>query len=161
MAQQFWTIGMMEGAQPVSPPSRCCVCFAAGTRIATERGSAAVEALESGRAVVTLGGGIGRVDRVEGCGRDAAVVRIGAGSLGGGLPVRDLVVAAGHRVVVRSGLAMDLFDMPEVLVAADRLTGVAGVTLDAAHGARCYRLRLGAPAFVFANGVPVELADAA
>jgi hypothetical protein len=84
------------------------VCFAAGTRIQTATGEVAVEALQPGDRVVTLGGrGLpvkpvlwvgrrhvvlaGRADAAE-----MAPIRIKAGALGPNTPKRDLVVSPDH-----------------------------------------------------------------
>ena len=81
------------------------VCFAAGTRIATDRGEVAVERLRPGDVVLTAAGEMvpalwvgrrhvtlaGRANAAE-----MAPVRIRAGALGAGLPRRDLLVSPDH-----------------------------------------------------------------
>jgi hypothetical protein len=58
-------------------------------------------------------------------------VRIAAGSLGRGLPCRDLRLSPQHRIVVRSKIvARMLKSGEEALVAAKHLVGSRGVTLD-------------------------------
>jgi len=80
-------------------------CFAAGTHIRTERGEVPVESLRHGDSVVLADG---RVSPVKWVGRRAmdcrrhpdprAVwpVRVAAGALGSGLPVRDLMLSPDH-----------------------------------------------------------------
>ena len=80
-------------------------CFAAGTRIRTEHGEIAVEALREGDTVILADG---RTETVIWLGRrtvDCAhhqaqetvwPVRVRAGALGAGLPVRDLVLSPEH-----------------------------------------------------------------
>lgn len=83
------------------------VCFAAGTRIATPRGEVPVEALRPGDLVLTLDQGpqpllwVGRRQTVFGHGNHRhRPVRIAAGSMGQGLPRRDLRVSPQHRLLV-------------------------------------------------------------
>ena len=49
------------------------------------------------------------------------------GSLGNGMPTRDLTVSRQHRFLVRSRIVRRMFDCDEVLVAAHRLTELDGV----------------------------------
>lgn len=54
-------------------------------------------------------------------------IRIAAGALGFGLPVRDMVVSPQHRMLIEGPRAEMLFGEAEVLVAATHLTRLAGV----------------------------------
>jgi hypothetical protein len=58
-------------------------------------------------------------------------IRISAGALGPGLPDRDLLVSPQHRILVRSKIALRMFNSSEVFVAAKHLMGVDGI--DIAH----------------------------
>ncbi len=87
------------------------VCFAAGTRILTERGEVAVECLAEGDQVVTLDGGERRACPVRWLGRrrlnlsahpnpeSAAPVRIRAGAFAEAVPSRDLLVSPDHAIL--------------------------------------------------------------
>ncbi|GGE03612.1 intein N-terminal splicing region [Gemmobacter megaterium] len=107
-------------------------CFTPGTLIATPRGEIPVEDLREGDRVITRDNGIqqirwtGRRDMSAG---DFAVaphlrpVLIRKGSLGNGLPERDMMVSPNHRLLVANDRTALYFDEHEVLVAAKHLVG--------------------------------------
>ena len=88
----------------IDPGTAVLVCFLAGTRIAVPGGTAAVETLRAGDPVLTADGrtvpvrwmGMTRVSTL--CADPATVmpVRITAGALADGVPVRDLSVSPDH-----------------------------------------------------------------
>ncbi len=92
------------------------VCFAAGTRIETEQGEIAVEALRIGDQVLTLDGDQRAFRPVRWIGRRrlrlrahpeprlAAPIRIGAGAFDANVPHRDLVVSPDHAIHVGGAL---------------------------------------------------------
>ena len=95
------------GAGPVTVGG--ATCYLHGTRIATPRGEVAVEALAEGDLVLTAGGQgkpVRWVGRRSFAGRFLAAnpaldpVRLCAGSLGGGLPRRDLLVSGKHAMML-------------------------------------------------------------
>lgn len=113
------------------------ICFATGTLIDTDRGQIPVETLAPGDRVVTRDHGYqpliwtGRRDlnaaEVAAC-PGIAPIRIARGALGGGLPLRDLMVSPRHRMLV-SALGADLmFGEREVLICAEDLLGLPGIT---------------------------------
>jgi hypothetical protein len=117
------------------------ICFTPGTRIDTDRGPVAVEDLRPGDRVLTRDHGFrplvwtGRRDLPAAAVArwpELAPVRIAAGALGAGLPVRDLVVSPGHRMLVAGARAEVLFGEREVLVAAADLVGLPGIARQAA-----------------------------
>jgi hypothetical protein len=101
-------------------------CYCAGTRIATPGGEVAVEALRIGDAVLTADG---RAEPVHWIGRRGyggrflagrrhlLPIRFAAGSLGGGLPRRDLLVSPSHAMLLDG-----------MLVPAEVLCGLPGIT---------------------------------
>lgn len=115
------------------------VCFAQGTEIQTRDGPVPVEKLQVGMMVCTrdagdqpirwigsstLGpGSLSRKPRLR-------PVRIPAGALGLGMPAKDLVVSPQHRVLLRAGLAREMFGSDEVLVPARLLCGTRGIAVD-------------------------------
>ena len=59
--------------------------------------------------------------------RDPKPVFVKAGSLGNGLPERDMLLSPNHKVLLVDVNAELLFDDREVLVAAKHLVGKAGI----------------------------------
>ena len=105
-------------------------CFTPGTAIATRTGVCAVEALKVGDRVITRDNGLQEIrwigQRALDYGQLAAAghlrpVLIGKGSLGHGLPERDMLVSPNHRILVPSDRTMLPFAEHEVLVAAKHL----------------------------------------
>ncbi|GAB1377177.1 Hint domain-containing protein [Pararhodobacter aggregans] len=113
------------------------ICFTPGTLIDTTRGRVAVEELVAGDRVLTRDHGYqpltwtGRRDlsMADLAGSpEVGPVRIAAGSLGRGLPERDLTVSPRHRMLVTGARAELMFGEREVLVAAQDLLGLPGVS---------------------------------
>lgn len=115
-------------------------CFTPGTLIDTDQGPRPVEALSPGDRVLTRDHGY---RELVWTGRKAlpaaavsawpglAPVRIAAGALGAGVPVRDLLVSPRHRMLVTGARAEVMFGEREVLVAAGDLVGLPGISRDA------------------------------
>ncbi|SFC68507.1 Ca2+-binding protein, RTX toxin-related [Pseudooceanicola nitratireducens] len=111
-------------------------CFTPGTLIATPRGEVPVETLREGDRVITRDNGIQEIrwfGHKDLMGRELLQkehlkpVLIQKGSLGYGLPERDMLVSPNHRVLVNNDKTALYFEEREVLVAAKHLTGLAGV----------------------------------
>ncbi|MGI3171423.1 Hint domain-containing protein [Pseudooceanicola sp. C21-150M6] len=111
-------------------------CFTPGTLIATPRGEVPVESLREGDRVITRDNGIQEIRWLgmkDLAGRELLKaehlqpVLIQKGSLGYGLPERDMLVSPNHRVLVNNDKTALYFEEREVLVAAKHLTGLAGV----------------------------------
>lgn len=114
-------------------------CFARGTRLMTPFGETELQDLTVGDLVHTLDEGplpiiwIGHrsLTTAELAARpNLRPVVIRSGALRGDLPLRDLVVSPQHRVLVRSRIALKMFDQSEVLVAAKHLVGLPGIEID-------------------------------
>ncbi|WP_439154675.1 Hint domain-containing protein [Yoonia sp.] len=113
-------------------------CFTPGTLIATPQGARLVENLTVGDRVQTRDNGI---QTIVWAGRKAVShanliiapelrpVRIDAGALGNGVPVRDMLVSPNHRILIVSELAELYFGQSEVLVAAKHLTHRDGIDI--------------------------------
>ncbi|MGV6847971.1 MAG: Hint domain-containing protein [Marinibacterium sp.] len=141
-------------------------CFGQGTRIATRSGEIAVEDLTIGDLLCTADGSCKPLRLVlsqtvnEHQLRDAPglrPVRITAGALGGGLPVRDLIVSPQHRMLVDSRIARRMFGNDEVLVTAKKLTALPGIARDRrARAVTYYHLVLDRHDVLIAEGAPSE-----
>jgi hypothetical protein len=109
-------IDAMTGGNPIvypTNPLNGAPCFAAGTKIATPMGDVAVEALTAGDVVLLATGGAAPVRWVghrrvrlsrHPAPASAAPVRIEAGALGGGVPVRTLRVSPDHALFLDGAL---------------------------------------------------------
>jgi hypothetical protein len=162
---RFTEVGDDDSLGPIIDNISLLVCFAGGTRILTPRGDVAIEALRVGDLVETSDGpqvlqwiGTRQVSAAELAANDKLrPVRIGAGALGTGLPRRDLLVSRQHRMLTRARLAERMFDVPEALVAAIRLTELPGIALDSGSGPLSYyHLLFDTHRVVFAEGAPSE-----
>ncbi len=141
-------------------------CFVAGSHIDTEYGERPVEELEQGDLVRT-GDGVLRPLRLilhrhlrpEELERAPGLrpVRIMAGSLGAGLPKRDLLVSPQHRMLVKSIIARRMVGADEVFVSARKLSALPGVFTEAApEGLTYYHLVFDQHEVIFAEGAPTE-----
>ena len=111
-------------------------CFTPGTLIATPKGEMPVESLRPGDRVITRDNGI---QEIRWTGKKAMdwgalvanphlrPIMIRQGSLGNGLPERDMMVSPNHRVLVANDRTALYFDEHEVLVAAKHLVGARGI----------------------------------
>ncbi|MGV6847939.1 MAG: Hint domain-containing protein [Marinibacterium sp.] len=141
-------------------------CFASGTMIATPAGETLIESLSAGDLVLTVDHGpqpirwIGSraLTRAELTAKPRLrPIRITAGALGSGLPLRDLRVSAQHRMLVRSAIAVRMFNAHEVLIPAHKLVGVPGIDVDdAAETVTYHHMLFDRHEIVTAEGAPSE-----
>ena len=131
------------------------VCFLAGTMIATPAGAVAIERLAINDPVLTADG---RAQPVRWVGRQTVAtvfadplrsfpIRIAAGALGQGLPVRDLLVSPDHALFLEG-----------VLVQAGALINGTTIVREAAMPERFtyFHVELADHALILAEGVPAE-----
>ena len=120
-----------KNIENVIPP-----CFTPGTLVATPRGERLVEELREGDKILTRDNGIqeirwiGRTDLTRSqlmASPHLKPVLIKAGSLGNGLPERDMLVSPNHRMLVANERTALYFEEHEVLVAAKHLVDNRGV----------------------------------
>lgn len=141
------------------------VCFTPGTLIATPRGEVPVEQLRVGDKVVTRDNGLQEI-RWMGAKHmgwhDFAAnphlrpVMVKAGSLGNGLPERDMMLSPNHRVLVANDRTALYFDEHEVLVAAKHLIGGAGIQPVASMGTTYIHFMCDQHEVVLSNGAWTE-----
>lgn len=134
-------------------------CYAAGTRILTDRGEVPVESLRAGDMLVTLGLGGSWLRPVRWVGhrrvdtrrhaRPGAVnpVRLRAGALGAGVPYRDLLVSPDHALYLDG-----------VLVPASALVNGETIRQEAPAGGRItyFHIELDCHDVILADGAPAE-----
>ena len=129
-------------------------CFAEGTHIATEHGPVAVEDLAEGMGVITARGDIAPIAwlgrRRVACRShprpgDAFPVRIRAGAVGPGLPVRDLLLSPDHAVFIAG-----------VLIPVRYLVNGTSIAQERVDAVTYYHLELAAHDVVLAEGLPCE-----
>ncbi len=105
-------------------------CFTPGTSIATPRGEIPIEDLRPGDRVITRDNGLQEIRWVGrrtldwktlAVNRHLRPILIRQGSLGHGLPERDMLVSPNHRMLVANERTALYFDEHEVLVSAKHL----------------------------------------
>jgi hypothetical protein len=130
-------------------------CFSAGTRILTENGEAPVETLKIGDRVMTLSGEakpIRWIGRRAYSGsfiagkRNVLPIRVGAGALRDGVPVRDLWVSPGHALYIDGVLAQ----------CEHLINGATIVQTEAVDHVEYFHVELDAHDVIFAEGAPAE-----
>ncbi|MFN3972658.1 MAG: Hint domain-containing protein [Gemmobacter sp.] len=140
-------------------------CFTPGTLIATPRGEVPVEELRVGDRVVSRDNGIQDIRWVGAKHLDWAAlcanphlkpVLIRQGSLGNGLPERDMMVSPNHRMLVANDRTALYFEDHEVLVAAKHLVGANGVHSVDAAGTTYLHMMFDRHEVVLANGAWTE-----
>ena len=136
-------------------------CFTPGTLIATPRGEVAVESLRVGDRIITRDNGMQEIrwlGRRDLSWTDLAAaphlkpILIRQGSLGNGLPERDMMVSPNHRVLVANDRTSLYFDEHEVLVAAKHLAAGKGIHSVDAAGASYIHFMCDRHEVVLSNG---------
>lgn len=148
------------------PVSTTVPCFTQGTLIATPQGQRAIETLEAGDWVATADCGQQPIRWIGSralCQRELDAnpklypINFAPGSLGKGLPHRNMQVSPQHRMLLRSKIAQRMFDSPEVLIPANKLVGLPGVSVDRqAQSVTYYHMLFDRHQIVFAEGAPTE-----
>jgi hypothetical protein len=115
------------------------ICFTPGTAIRTEGGAQLIQDLRPGDYIATKDNGMQQVlwagaRRMSGARLHAMPhlrpIRLRADALGQGRPEDDLLVSPQHRMLVKGAAAQDLFNTPEVLVAAEDLINDTSIFVD-------------------------------
>ncbi|MGJ8605703.1 MAG: Hint domain-containing protein [Marivita sp.] len=142
------------------------ICFTPKTRILTPDGVKPIEELREGDLVQTKDNGCQEIQwmgqrRMSGARLFAMPklrpIRIRAGVFGLDEPDEDLLVSPEHRMLIKGRVAMDLFNTPEVLVAARDLVDHDNVSVDLTVREITYvHMLLPQHEILFANGVESE-----
>lgn len=139
-------------------------CFATGTLILTANGEVAVEDLSPGDMIATADRGlqplrwIGKRTEIFGDGSaDHKPVEIKPGSMGKGLPRRNLVVSPQHRMVLEGPLVERAFGHRQVLAPAKALVKRKNIRrMQGKHRIDYYSLLFDRHEVIFAEGSPSE-----
>ena len=157
--------GATYSTQPAPNPGSI-PCLANGTAVLTEFGEQLVEDVQPGTRLITVDGR--RSEMVTVLSRTVTQrdlrhnpklypVRISAGSLGHGLPKRDLLVSRQHRMMVCSPIVERMFGVTEVLVPAIKLTEIPGIYVDrSVDSVTYYHLLFTQHEVILAEGAPTE-----
>ena len=153
-------------SQTVAENDGAVICFTPGTRILTPSGVQNIEDLREGDYVQTKDNGCQPIQwmgarRMSGARLFAMPklrpIRIRAGIFGLDEPDEDLLVSPEHRMLVKGLVAQDLFNAPEVLVAARDLVDHDRFSVDLSVREVTYvHMLLPQHEVVFANGVESE-----
>ena len=148
-----------------SPSSGTIPCFLTGTRIDTPAGPRRVEDLLPGDRVLTedagaqpvLWAGMRVLTFAEMHDPRHRPLRIPAGAMGAGLPVRDLYLSPNHRVMLSHPSCALYFQSDDVLAPTKALRGTRGIgAAPVALPIRYHHILLGAHHIVRAEGLPCE-----
>lgn len=141
-------------------------CFVRGTMITTDAGPVPVEDLSEGQRVLTVDGRFAELRMLTSRTLEAyelalsdklRPVRIEAGALGQGLPMRDLYVSRQHRMLVSSKIVARMFGQDEALIAAVKLTELPGIdVVEEVSEVEYFHLIFDQHETVFAEGAPSE-----
>ena len=140
-------------------------CFTPGTLVATPKGEKLVEDLKVGDKVITRDNGIQELRWIGRRDLNLAEltaaphlkpVLIKAGSLGQGLPERDMLVSPNHRMLVANERTALYFEEHEVLVAAKHLVDNKGVKVAESLGTSYLHFMFDRHEVVLANGAWTE-----
>lgn len=160
------TSNTLPGNSPDYADIDGAICLSADSLILCPDGLRAVDSLSAGDLVMTKDDGpqairwVGarKYDSID-FAQNAKLrpVRITAGTLGEGLPDRDLLVSRQHRMLVSSKIAARMFGSSDVLISAIRLTECPGIYVD--HDVtevEYFHLLFDRHQVIFAEGAPTE-----
>ncbi len=166
--RELWVVHHTVDALGQSTPkgSGGAICFTPGTQILTPDGTTAIEDLREGDRVQTKDNGAQEIRwigsrRMSGARLFAMPelrpVRINAGVLDSDIPDEELLVSPDHRILMRGDAAQELFNTPEVLVAARDLVNGSSIAVDMAVRQVTYvHLLFDRHEVLWANGVESE-----
>jgi len=157
--------GVVTGTMEFTNIENVIPCFTPGTVIATPHGERLVEELQEGDRIITRDNGIQEIRWIGAKALSGQQllqnpqlqpVLIQAGSLGNGLPERDMLLSPNHRILVSNEKTALYFEEREVLAAAKHLTGMAGVDTVDAMGTTYIHFMFDQHEVVLSNGAWTE-----
>jgi len=165
----LWVVHHTLGVAPkddMASGQASVICFTPGTRVRTPHGLSLIEDLREGDLVQTKDNGVQPIRwvgsrRMTGARLFAMPhlrpVRIQAGAMCEDMPDHDLVVSPDHRMLFKGVAAQDLFNTPEVLVAAKDMINGTSITVDLKMREVTYvHLLLDHHQVLWANGMETE-----
>lgn len=153
---------VVAGTMTFSEIETVIPCFTEGTMITTPSGTIPVEELSVGDLVLTRDNGarpIRWIGRKKLSASDLAAnprllpVTFKQGSMGDGLPLRDLKVSPQHRMLIQSYEAELLFGEAEVLAAARNFAGRPGIETSSAEDVTYIHIMFDQHEIVLSDGV--------
>lgn len=167
--QDLWVVDVAMDRtrlQVAERPAGGVICFTPGTRIATPSGLRLIQDLAQGDLVLTRDNGAQAIlwtgfRRMTGARLYAMPhlrpIRLRAGALGPSRPDPDLLVSPQHRMLVRGRAAQALFNVDEVLVAAEDLVNDQTITVERGLREVTYvHVLLDRHNVIWANGLETE-----
>lgn len=165
-AGYFVSSNFVSTQGPVRLEELAPVCFMPGSLIDTPTGPRPIEALRPGDLVTTVDSGAQPIVYCHHRVMPAALLEanprkgpvcLRAGSLGHGLPVRDLWVSPQHRVLLRSKIVDRMFGTTEILAPAAQLCEATGIGRGGHQGDVTYiHIALAQHHVIRAEGAEVE-----
>lgn len=165
----LWIVDIDLGAQQLAPQDmrdQGIICFTPGTRIETPIGPRLIEDLRPGDRVWTRDNGAQEVlwsgsRRMTGARLFAMPhmrpIRISAGALGLERPDQEMLVSPDHQMLLSGQTPLDLFNEPEVLVAARHLVNGETIRVDSQVREVTYvHLLFAQHEVILANGIASE-----
>ena len=166
---ELWIVHHTLGSSPHNAHaegSGGVICFTPGTRISTPEGLIPIEHLREGDLVQTKDNGAQPIRWIGSRHMTGArlfamphlrPIRIHSGHFLQDLPDQDLIVSPQHRILIKGPVARELFNTPEVLVAAKDLINGETITVDLKLREVTYiHLLLDRHQVMWANGVETE-----
>jgi len=151
---------------PRTPGNAEVICFCQGTQIRVPGGTRAVEDLEVGDLVETLDCGPQPIRWLGhktvqpsqlNANHKLRPIRITQGSMGNGIPQKDLLVSRQHRMLTSSQISKRMFGQVTSLVSAIKLTSMPGIFVDASVTKVIYfHILLDEHQVIYAEGAPSE-----
>lgn len=130
----------------------------AGTMVLTADGALPVEYLAAGDRIVTRSGlRVLRGVAVQVV-RRAALVRIGADTLGVGRPEGDVLVSAGQPVLIRDWRAQAMFGVPQAMIEARRLVDGHLIRAQSKTDVQVHLLQFDRSEVIYAGGLELGCA---